>query len=354
VIGSKDVVESGQMGRILRRLPGLTILASFLSLQPADSSAAGVGGLEFRAAPGESACFEAGEIGGCPFQLTIKLSTSEDVRAAVNPGSIAEMQAAAGGLMAAAMKGKLGEGEVTIRIPATLYGAGKFDNVLIFNSAGRSTTQELCRGEYQPKSNSSGLTGTVIIKTFTPRVLEGSYSAALYKRLSKLPKGRFTCSETPVAVEGRFRFSLPMLMDERFNLSVAEDDRIIALGTAAWIGGSVNWAADSLQEPNPSPEGIETITAESVDCECECDLLETPGSDPVCRSICMSRGLVCETEPVSEGDWSVEEAIHRLEEMGLPPESLGVLRQSLEQASPEERKMLIELYSRGLSSGANN
>lgn len=342
--------RSRPLGR--RYIATALALACWPGLGPAADPV--TGGLEFRAAAGESACFEAGEIDGCPFQLTIKLTGNPGLRAAVNPANLAEMQAGVAELMARAAEGEAVDDAISIRIPSAHYGPGKYRGVLIFGSRGRSTTEEFCRGAYQPKNDSTGLTGNVTISEFSRTTLAGSYSAALYKRLEKKPGGGFRCTEKPVNASGRFRFSLPIRYDERYEIPMAEDDLILAFGVATWTGGSVNWSGAPAQAPDPlpEPEPPVAVTAESVGCHCDCAALQAGGMNPACRALCAAGGLQCDFIPESVGDGSVDQAIRELEALGFAPETLGVLRQSLEQASPEERRMLVELYKQGMA-GSN-
>jgi hypothetical protein len=330
-----------------------TLLLSWVCL-PATALAGEItaGGLSFNAARGEEACFDAGEIDGCPFRLSIKLTSSAAIQSMVNSGSLEEIQQGVTDLMAAAAAGRSEGQQIEIRIPNIYYQSGDFSAVHIFGPLGESITPEYCRGEVNSRSESNGLTGFVTLETFTPELLEGMYSANLYKRLRKIPGGGFICNDEPHVVSGRFRFSLPLLMDERFDAPLEEDELILAVGTAVWQGGAVDWsAAEWAGYPGGDPPGPGTTqsatTLEPQGCECDCEALAQPGANPLCEAMCAAQGFECEITAADAETWTVEHALEELESIGLPAQVIQMMRPSLESATPEERRVLVELYRQG-------
>lgn len=307
-----------------------------------------VGGLTFSPASGDEACFRQGMISGCPFSLSIKLSSDAAIQAVVNARSIAEMQAGAVELMAKARSGLDDARQIEIRLERTLYGPGEFSEVMIHGPAGESITPEFCRGEHDPNAAARPYTGRVVLERFSPRELEGSYSAALYKRLHSGPAGTAVCNDEPVNIRGRFRFSLPVLFDGRYETEPAPDDLFLAVGSVAWNGGSVDWSA--MGWPENKRDGIPggAGAGEAAACDCSCSALK--GSvDSACRLMCAADGLTCDADPTLGGEWTLERALQQLETLGAPPEAIQLLLPSMREASSHELRVLVESYRLSLS-----
>lgn len=233
---------------------------------------------------------------------------------------------------------------VTITIPLIGYGDGaSFSEAIIAKGRGVSFD-----AGYFSATNKIRHVGSVNIVKFTPDVIEGSYSAALFstgKPKEAIPEGR---------ADGWFRISLPGLHDPRRDNEVSDGEKVRLNAAAIWdtlrgtgmtLDDADMIAAGGAGGGGSGGGGGGSVNAVAPLCDCRCEVvLPLPEAHECVRpgSECAEQRRLCAVPPPSVGD--LDALIDLMGGADAPPEARAAIHQSLQDLTPEELAQMLQMF----------
>ncbi len=225
---------------------------------------------------------------------------------------------------------------VTITIPLIDYGgsASVSDAVI---TKGRGVSFD---AGYYTATNKIRHVGSVIIREFTPDVIEGSYSAALFST-GKPKEAKFEGD-----VSGWFRISLPGLSDPRRDNEPSDGEKVRLNAAAMWdtLRGT-GMALDDADAMSGGAGGGGAATAAVPQCDCRCEVvLELPATHECIRpgAQCTEQRRLCALPPPTAGD--LDALIDLMLGADAPPEARAAVLPSLQDLTPEELAQMLQFY----------